>query len=182
MIPKRAKRVFKGVIFDVYQWKEKMFDGTYGTFEGIKRKPSVQIIATVGNKIMLQKEEQPHIGKFISFSGGVIDGNEKPLLAAKRELLEESGMKCERMVFYKKADFSKRIEWQTYYFIAKNCRKVQSQHLDNGERIQPLFVSFDEFVRITSKEDFRNKEFSGFMLRLKSDKKKLEEFRKKVFS
>jgi len=181
MIPKKAKRVFKGIIFDVYQWEQKMFDGTSGTFEGIKRRPSTQIIATVKNKILLQKEEQPVIGKFISFPGGVIDDGEKPLAATKRELLEETGMKAGKIKFWKKADFSKKIEWETYYFIAKDCKKVQEKHLDNGEKITPLLVSFEEFVYIVSREDFRNKEFSNYMFRLKQDKKKLEEFRKLVF-
>jgi len=33
----QAQRVFKGIIFDVYQWKQKMFDGSQGIFEMLKR-------------------------------------------------------------------------------------------------------------------------------------------------
>jgi ADP-ribose pyrophosphatase len=182
MIPKNAKCVFKGVIFDVYQWKQKMFDGTFGTFEGVKRRPSVQIIAIVGNKIMLQNEEQPGLGKFVSFPGGVIDDGEKPLFTAKRELLEEAGMEASKMQFWRKADFSKKIEWETFYFIAKDCKKIQVPHLDAGEKIKPLFVSFEKFVEVVSREDFRNREFSNYMFRLKQNKEKLEEFRKIIFS
>ncbi len=36
-IPPNAKRVFKGIIFDVYQWQQKMFDGSKETFEMLKR-------------------------------------------------------------------------------------------------------------------------------------------------
>ncbi len=36
-----AKRVFKGVRFDVYQWKQKRYDGTKATFELIKRADSI---------------------------------------------------------------------------------------------------------------------------------------------
>ena len=35
-VPKQAKRVFKGVIFDVYQWEQEMFDGTKEIFEKLK--------------------------------------------------------------------------------------------------------------------------------------------------
>lgn len=181
MIPKRAKRVFKGLLFDVYQWKEKMFDGSTGTFEGIKRRPSVQIIATSGDKIILQKEEQPHAGKFVSFPGGVIDYGESALHAARRELLEEGGLRAEKIIFWRKADFSKKIEWETHYFIARNCKKIQEPHLDNGEKITPFLVDFRKFIEIVSGEDFRNREFSNYIFRLKRDKKKLEEFRKSVF-
>lgn len=181
MIPKKAKRVFTGVMFDVYQWKEKMFDGTYGVFEGIKRKPSVQLIVISGDKIILQKEEQPHVGKFISVPGGIINRGESPLSAAKRELLEETGMKAEKIIFWRKAEFSKKIEWDTHYFIARGCKKVSAPHLDNGEKISSFPVSFNEFVKIVSEEGFRNKELSNYVFRLKQDKKALQKFKKEIF-
>jgi ADP-ribose pyrophosphatase len=181
MIPKKAKRVFKGIIFDVYHWKEKMFDGTYTTFEGIKRRPTVQLIVIVGDKLLLQKEEQPMFGKFISLPGGVVNENETPINASKRELLEEEGMKASKIKFWRKTEFLKRIEWNTDYFIMKDCKKISKQNLDNGERIEPVLVSFDKFVEIVSKEEFRNKDFSNYIFRLKQDKKKLEEFRKIIF-
>jgi len=181
MIPKKAKKVFKGIIFDVYHWEEKMFDGTYSTFEGIKRRPTVQLIAIVGDKLLLQKEEQPMFGKFISLPGGVVDENEKSMDAAKRELLEEAGMKASKIKFWRKTEFLKRIEWNTDYFIMKGCKKIGRQNLDSGERIEPMLVSFDKFVEIVSKEDFRNKDFSNYIFRLKQDKKKLNEFKKIIF-
>ena len=36
-LPKNAKRVFKGKIFDVYQWDQKMFDNSVEIFEKMKR-------------------------------------------------------------------------------------------------------------------------------------------------
>jgi len=33
LVPEEAKLVFKGIIYDVYQWEQKMFDGTFSTFE-----------------------------------------------------------------------------------------------------------------------------------------------------
>ena len=43
-IPKDARCVFKGVIFEVWQWEQKMFDGSMATFERIKRPDTVVII------------------------------------------------------------------------------------------------------------------------------------------
>lgn len=181
MLPKKAKRVFRGIIFDVYHWKEKMFDGTYSTFEGIKRKPSVQIIATIGTKIILQEEEQPMFGNFISLPGGIVDDGETPKNAAKRELFEEAGMKSSEIIFWRKTEFMKRIEWETHYFIMRECKKVGDQHLDSGERIKSRPVSFEKFVEIVSAENFRNRDFSNYIFRVKQDKKKLEELRKIIF-
>lgn len=60
-LPENAKCVFKGVLFDIYQWEQEMFDGTYSIFEKVVRLPSSQIIATTPeNKIILLDEEQPH--------------------------------------------------------------------------------------------------------------------------
>lgn len=50
-IPINARRVFKGIIFDVYQWEQKMFDGNFKTFEMLKRPNTVEIIAIRDNKI-----------------------------------------------------------------------------------------------------------------------------------
>lgn len=178
MIPPKAKIVFKGIYFDVYHWNERMFDGSIGTFEGIRRRPSVQLIVVYEGKIMLLKEEQPFAGKFLSLCGGAVDENEKPLAAAKRELLEETGLKASKIILHRKTELFKRIEWDTYYYIMKDCKKIGETHLDSGEKITPKLVGFSEFIELVGREDFRNKEFSNYIYRLKHDKKKLEDFRK----
>ena len=58
-IPDNAKLVFKGVIFDVYQWQQELFDGSQATFEALKRPGTVQVIPTVGDRVLLSYEEQP---------------------------------------------------------------------------------------------------------------------------
>ena len=58
-IPPHAKRVFKGVIFEVYQWEQEMFDGSVETYEALKRADTAQVIATRRNKILIPLEEQP---------------------------------------------------------------------------------------------------------------------------
>lgn len=45
LLPKEAKKVFSGVISEVYQWPQKLFDGTTATFEMIKRPDTVKIVA-----------------------------------------------------------------------------------------------------------------------------------------
>ena len=72
-IPDNAKKVFTGITYDVYQWEQKMFDGTYSTFEILKRRLGVQVIVVIKDKILLLKEEQPGKGKFISLVGGCAD-------------------------------------------------------------------------------------------------------------
>ena len=35
-IPENAKRVFKGIIFDVYQWEQELYNGSKAVFEKLK--------------------------------------------------------------------------------------------------------------------------------------------------
>ena len=39
-LPENAKLVFKGVLFDTWQWEQELFDGSYSTFEVVVRKGS----------------------------------------------------------------------------------------------------------------------------------------------
>ena len=101
-IPKHAKRVFRGIIFDTYQWKQKLYDGSYVTFEKIKRKSTVGVLPITKNgQIILTEQTQPPNYKFLGLLGGIVDDkdkNEDILLAAKRELAEEAGLKAEKWI------------------------------------------------------------------------------------
>ncbi len=98
-IPKHAKKVFTGVIFDVYHWKQKMFNNTTETFEMLKRPDTIEVIPIMGNKIILLNEEQLNIEKSYGVVGGRKDENETPLECAKRELLEETGLKIKNLEY-----------------------------------------------------------------------------------
>ncbi len=70
-IPGNARLVFKGVIFDVYQWEQELFDGTKTTFEKLKRPDTVVVFPVLPNgKILLTKQEQPGKEPFIGATGG----------------------------------------------------------------------------------------------------------------
>src|SRR3989339_514601 len=97
-IPKNAKKVFKGVIFDVYQWEQEMFDGTKVIFEKAKRiLDNVTIFAVLPDgKILLTEQEQPGKAPFVGAVGGRVEEDEDVLTAAKREPLEENAYIAEQ--------------------------------------------------------------------------------------
>lgn len=134
-IPQEAKRVFKGVIFDVYQWQQEMFDGSYATFERLKRTGTVQIIAARGDKVLISFESQPDKPNFYTLFGGRMEEGEDPLAAAQRELMEETGMEAKEWDLFKVYDPISKMDWKLHYFIARDCQKVQEQKLDAGERV-----------------------------------------------
>ncbi len=180
-IPPHAKLIFKGVIFDIYQWEQKMFDGTTATFEMAKRPDTSQVIATRGDKIIICHQEQPDRALYLSLFGGRIERGEEPLVGAKRELQEEAGLASEQWKLLRTHNPSHKIDWTIYYYIAKNCKIVAEPHLDSGEKIELLEISFDEFVQAVTNDKLYSPNLANNLLRAKLDPPKLEEFRRQLF-
>jgi len=174
------KKVFEGVIFDVYQWEQEMFDGSKETFEMLKRPNTLQVIAVQGDKILIGEEEQPYKGKFYSLFGGRQE-DESPLEGIKRELLEETGLESSDWELYKSYDVTTKLEWQVHIFIARDCKKVAEQKLEAGEKISVKAISFDEFLDIVDSNKYDGKELAYDLLRLSSDRKELAKFKKLLF-
>lgn len=179
MIPNHAKRVFKGIIFDVYHWKQKMFDGSYATFEALKRPDTVQVIPTIKGKVLIAEEKQPNKPKQLNLFGGRIEPLETPLNCAKRELLEETGFKSNDWELLRTYKPYYKIDWKIYFYAARNCEKVQSPNLDPGEKIKVKKVSFEKFIKLTSDGKLEANEFTSDVLRMRLNGK-VEAFRKKL--
>ncbi|MEK7611137.1 MAG: NUDIX hydrolase [Patescibacteria group bacterium] len=174
-IPKNAKRVFRGKLFDVYQWEQKMYDGHNKIFEKVKRPDTVNILpVTSDGKILLSKQEQPDGRPFLGTVGGRIDEGENPLEAAKRELLEETGFKADEFILWDAIQISGKVDWACYTFIAKGCHKVKGQKVDSGEKINLITFSFDEFLKLAAQDDFRDTEIVLKLFREAQNPKKLE--------
>lgn len=180
-IPTHAKKVFQGKIFSVFQWEQELYDGSTATFEALKRPGTIQIIATQDDQVFLSHEEQPTKALSYSFLGGRMEENEDPLETAKRELHEESGLESDDWELLKTYEVEGKINWQIYLYAARNCRKTAEPHLDAGEKLEVVSVSFEKFLEIVSSEDFWGQNIANDILRMKLDKEKLEEFKKKLF-
>jgi len=179
-IPNNAKLIFTGEIFNVYQWPQKMFDGTMATFEMLKRPNTVQIIATEGEKIIITSEQQPGRSWKDGLLGGRQDDNETPLQCAKRELLEESGYVSSDWELIKTYEPHNKIDWKVYFYIARNCKKVAEQKLDSGEKIKIKKISFDQLITLLINKKISVGEFAFDVLKMKY-KNKLDLLKNKIF-
>lgn len=180
-LPENAKLVFKGAIHNVYQWDQEMFDGNKAIFERIKKLDVSSGIAVVGDKIILSEQEQPYKGAFLSLPGGRCNEGELTIDAAKRELLEETGYVSDDLFLWKNFPPPSTIIWSDDYFIARNCKKVQDQKLDNGERIKNRLISFDEFMMLSEDNRFRHKGLVSVLLHMRLHPEEQEEFKKLLF-
>jgi len=180
-LPQQAKKVFQGKIFSVYQWEQEMYDGSTATFEMLKRPGTIQIVPTEGQKVYLSYEEQPTKPRTYTLLGGRMEHDEEPLATAKRELLEEAGLESDNWELLKTYEYEGKIEWPMYLFVARNCKKVAEQKLDPGEKIEVKKVTFEDFITITSSEEFWNTLFTNDVLRMRLDKEKLGKFKQKLF-
>jgi ADP-ribose pyrophosphatase len=124
-----------------------MFDGSYRIFERVERPATAQVIATVGGRVAVALQSQPGMPNFLGLIGGRVDEGESPLQAAKRELLEESGMVAKRWKLLKA--FRKptsRIRFDCYLFAALGCRRVAEQKLDSGEKIKVGLITLRQLL------------------------------------
>lgn len=145
LIPDSANKVFDGQIFDVYQWPQKMFDGSEATFEMLKRPDTVVVLPVVGQQIMTIEDEQPHTDSRVGFPGGRVDNADTTTLeAAKREIKEETGYEFKNWKLIRVIQPHVKLEWFIYYYLAWDESGNVKPHLDAGEKITIKMMSFDD--------------------------------------
>lgn len=180
-IPDHAKKVFEGVIFDVYHWGQEMFDGSVETFEAIKKRDAVFVLATCDGEIAVNHEQQPSRSDFVSLPGGLSEKNQPDMLSnAKRELMEEVGFQSDNWDTWFDVDqFNHpKIDSTVHYYIATNCKKTTEQKLDPGEKIQTILITFEEFLELRNNPKFRNKDLVPLLEKAagsEEEKQKLKE-------
>jgi len=146
LIPKDAKRVFEGTIFDVYHWQQQMFDGSFETFEMLRRVDTLKVLAVVDDKLVILEEEQPKFGTFIDIPGGRHDHSEETNLeAAKREMIEETGMSFRKWRLIDVEQPMGKAEWFCYLYLAYDLESQVDPVLDAGEKISVNLLSLKEY-------------------------------------
>ncbi len=177
-IPKKAKAVFKGIIFTVYQWQQKLYDGSTTTFEMLKRPNTVKAICITPNKqILIVKDSQPNRKTALVLPGGRVDPNEKPEEAIKREILEETGYLAQHIKLWFTYQPVSKIVWFKHFFIATNLKKVGDPTPDAGEKLELLTYNFENFLHLSLKDEFKDLILKYRLLKalyLPEERKKLE--------
>jgi ADP-ribose pyrophosphatase len=154
LIPSNAERVFEGIIFDVYQWQQQMYNGKTATFEMLRRPDTVVIMPVKDGKLVMLDEEQPHYGRELGFPGGRNDvEGEDELACAKREMLEETGMTFKTWRLLDVYQTAYKIEHFVYTFLATDFISQTDPKVDGGEDITVQLVTFEECLNHSKTEE-----------------------------
>lgn len=172
-----AKIVFAGEFFQVWQWPQTLYDGSQTIFESLSRPDTVTVLALDQDKqIVITKQVQPGFSEFYSLPGGVMDDGEAVWQTAKRELLEETGYESQEWYFLFSHQMNSRIDWNSYYLLAKNCRQVSAKSLDAGEKIELELLDQKQFAELINNDKFRDIDFALWWLRDSAVTESLQEF------
>lgn len=103
-----------------------------------------EIIFTVQSRVHCERT----VG--IECPAGLVELGEDPLEAAKRELLEETGYEPSEMILLVKDCYQDiaTSKGKTNIYMARKCRKVQEQHLDDSEYISTFKCTFEEALEL----------------------------------
>lgn len=93
----------------------------------------------------------------IELPGGVIDKNESPEAAVKREMLEETGYSSDEITFLYKASPNPAINNNTaYFYLARNATPGGTLRFDEFEDIEVVTYSKDEVIQLLQQGGFRH--------------------------
>lgn len=107
------------------------------------------VALTTDNEVLMVKQYRHPIAKSIlELPGGFVDKGETPDIAIKRELLEETGCEFSDIIPVGKIAANPGVlNNYTYFFLAKNGKKISAQKLDEYE-----FLSIEKITLPELKE------------------------------
>lgn len=164
---------FQGVFTSTYQRKFPK-----GIFEYVVLPDSVRVVGVTKDKKILSIKETSfsHDDSFYSLPGGIIDEGESPLVAAKRELEEETGYSSDDLELWFDNNYAQTIISRKYFFIARNCVKKGEQKLDSSENIEIEELILDEFLERAMSDNFRQMELQNKFFKMKLNEDCRKEF------
>lgn len=111
--------------------------------------PAVAVVALdEKNNVILARQFRPGPQKvFYELPGGYLDVNEEPKFSAARELKEETGYEG-NIEFVGTCSDDAYSTMVRYCFVATNCKKVSGQKLDEGEYVEIVTKTLEEFREI----------------------------------
>jgi len=152
-MPKVYENKFFKITEESYKKKNGEMVKEYYT---VHRPDAVIIAAFTQDKdiILIRQYRNAVKSESIEIPAGFMEPKEKPLQAAKRELMEETGFKAKKLIkigetFANASMLSNHV----HFFIAFDCEKAGPQHLDQNEEIEVKITSWKKALTLLKKSD-----------------------------
>lgn len=103
-----------------------------------------------GNLILKREYRYCYDRELLEIPAGAFnDGESDPLVVAQRELLEETGYASEHWEYLgPTVESSAKLTNFMHIFLARDCRKVAGQHLDETEELTVELVPMEKAVEL----------------------------------
>ena len=147
------ERVFKGPIFDVCTVVRTSTDGRSSTFIEVDSPNWVTVLPWYrredGVPMFVMVDQFRHGSSTVTreFPAGVVEKGEDPMIAALRELMEETGLEAEKThLLGNVSPNSAFMNNRSNFFLVEGVRLVASQDLDANEQLDVFSVPVEEVI------------------------------------
>ncbi|MFP4566365.1 MAG: NUDIX hydrolase [Spirochaetaceae bacterium] len=153
--------VYEAKIFDLHKVERESADGRRGSFVLITSADWVHVVALTTNHageecfVVVRQFRQGARRLTMEFPGGIVDEDEKPEDAARRELEEETGYVAEEFIKIGEVSPNPAIQDNTVHtFLALDAHLASDQSLDEHEIVDAELVPVAELDPETHPEFF----------------------------
>ena len=149
----KPEKIFKCPIFEVSKVRRVSQDGRVGDFITLDCPEWVVIIPIYkdedGVVRVIVEQQYRHGSDSVTreFPAGLVEKDEDALTAAKRELLEETGLEAGRVTLLGNLSPNNAfMSNRQYFFLAEELSKVSGQSLDQNEEIDILSLPLEDVI------------------------------------
>ncbi len=145
-----SQEIYAGKVFRVYREKFITEKGVTEV-EVVRHRGAIAVLPILPDKrVVLERQFRYTLRDFIyEVPAGTLEENERPEDCARRELLEETGLTAEKMIYLTKIVMSPGYVDETIYlFVAYVSDKMQEANLEKDEIISTEIYTMDQALEM----------------------------------
>lgn len=143
-----TKTLLHTPVFDVTEQNETAANGIKGDYVAMKAPDWAMVIAQLDDSFILVRQWRHASEKLtLEFPGGVVDSDEEPADAARRELLEETGFEAGELIHLGSVSPNPALFKNRFHvFLARKLRATGDQKLDDDELLTYETMPVNEVI------------------------------------